>query len=193
MSVEGKGRVVLRFLVAFCEFCDPEVIVTLTDLGAPVGALLKENGQTVAVAESSAGGVISAALLAVPGASAYFKGGGVVYTGNSKQTLMAVSDAAMAEARASTETHAIHLARAARDRLGTDWGIGETGAAGPTGNRYGDAPGHVCIGVSGPVEKAITIETGKDGREENMWAFAKAALDLLNECAQVCAQESSHK
>ena len=158
--------------------------MNLADLGAPAGALLKERGQTIAVAESSAGGVIAAALLAVPGASAYFKGGGVVYTGDAKQTLMAVPDEAMAEARAATETHALHLARAARQRLGADWGIGETGAAGPTGNRYGDPPGHTCIAVSGPgqVEKAITLATGSDRREENMWAFASAALDLLAEC-----------
>ena len=151
-----------------------------------VGALLKAREETVAVAESSAGGVISAALLAVAGASAYFKGGGVVYTSEAKQTLMAVTDEAMADARAATETHALHLARAARDRLGADWGIGETGAAGPTGNRYGDAPGHTCIAVSGPREKAVTIETGDDGREQNMWAFATAALNLLEEC--ICSE-----
>ena len=156
--------------------------MSLAGLGAGAGTLLKERGQTVAVAESSAGGVISAALLAVPGASAYFKGGGVVYTGASKQTLVAVPDEAMEEARAATEPHAIHLARAARNRLGSDWGIGETGAAGPIGNRYGDQPGHTCIAVSGPVEKAITLATGSDRREENMWAFASAALDLLAEC-----------
>ena len=96
-------------------------------MGVEVGALLKEKGQTVAVAESSSGGIISAALLAVPGASAYFKGGGVCYTGDSKQILMAVSDAAMGEARAATKTHALHLARAARERLGADWGIGGDG------------------------------------------------------------------
>ena len=156
--------------------------MSLADLGAGAGALLKERGQTVAVAESSAGGVISGALLAVPGASAYFKGGGVVYTGASKQTLMAVPDEAMAEARAATETHALHLARAARKQLGADWGIGETGAAGPSGNRYGDSPGHTCIAVSGPIEKAVTLATGSDRREENMWAFASAALDLLAQC-----------
>ena len=156
--------------------------MSLVDLGAAAGALLKERGQTVAVAESSAGGVIAAALLAVPGASAYFNGGGVVYTRASKQTLTAVPDEAMAEARAATETHALHLARAARLRLGADWGLGETGAAGPSGNRYGDPPGHTCIAVSGPLEKALTLATGSDRREENMWAFASAALDLLVEC-----------
>ena len=158
--------------------------MNLTELGTMVGQLLKERSQTVAVAESSAGGVIAAALLSVPGASSYFKGGGVVYSGDAKRTLMAMPDEVMAEARASTETHALHLARAARDRLGSDWGIGETGAAGPTGNRYGDAPGHSCIGVCGPAERAITLETGIQDREANMWAFAEAALALLRECLE---------
>ena len=159
-------------------------MTSLEKIGARAGAALKASGQSVAVAESSAGGVISASLLAVAGASAYFKGGGVVYTGHSKKTLMAVSEEAMAEARAATEIHALHLARSARQRLGADWGIGETGAAGPTGNRYGDPPGHTCIGVSGSVEMAITLETGSQQREDNMAAFAAAALDLLTQCIE---------
>ena len=158
--------------------------MNLTELGAVVGQLLKDRGQTVAVAESSAGGVIAAALLAVPGASSYFMGGGVVYTGDAKQMLMAMSDEVMAAARASTEAHAVNLARSAIARLGSDWGVGETGAAGPTGNRYGDAPGHSCIAVCGPLERAITLETGDESREANMWAFAEAALTLLCECLQ---------
>jgi PncC family amidohydrolase len=148
-----------------------------------IGELLKRSGQTVAVAESSSGGVICAALLSVPGASAYFKGGAAVYTSQAKQILMKLSDEAMAEERAATETHAIHLARAAKDRLGSDWGIGETGAAGPTGNRYGDPPGHTCIGLVGPdVERATTLQTRQTDRGVNMEAFAQAALDLLAGC-----------
>jgi nicotinamide-nucleotide amidase len=153
------------------------------ELAAEVGAMLKEKGQTVAVAESSSGGLISAALLAVPGASAYFKGGGACYTGAAKQTLMGISDVDMERERASTETHALVLARSAAERLGADWGIGETGAAGPTGNRYGDAPGHCCVGVVGEGdEQAATIETGSESRPENMIKFAEAALKLLLEC-----------
>ena len=162
-------------------------MTSLTDIGAAAGAALKAAGQTVAVAESSAGGVICACLLAVPGASAYFKGGGVVYTSDSKKTLLAIDDGTLAAARAATEAHALLLARSARLRLGADWGLGETGASGPTGNRYGDAPGHACVGVvglgvSGPVEMAITIATGSTNREDNMWAFAAAAADLLVRC-----------
>jgi nicotinamide-nucleotide amidase len=156
----------------------------LASLASSVGALLKERGQTVAVAESSAGGLIAAALLALPGASAYFKGGGVVYTTASKQLLIGLSEAALAKARAATETHALHLARAAKQRLDADWGIGETGAAGPTGNRYGDPPGHSCIGVAGPVCRAVTLETGLTDRAENMAAFAAAALELLAICVE---------
>ena len=152
------------------------------ELAVEVGALLKEKGQTVAVAESSSGGLISAALLSVSGASAYFKGGGACYTGAAKQTLMGISDEDMAKERASTETHAIVLARAAADRLGADWGIGETGAAGPTGNRYGDAPGHCCVAVAGRSEKAVTIETGSENRPENMIVFTQTALQLLRDC-----------
>ncbi len=164
--------------------------VTMHDLltkAASAGELLRARGETVAVAESSAGGLICAALLTVPGASAYFKGGGVVYTGVSKQTLMGVSDEAMAEARAATEAHALHLARAAKARLSATWGIGETGAAGPTGNRYGDPPGHACVGVAGPVCRSATVRTGGADRAENMAAFAAAALDLLKACLQACA------
>jgi nicotinamide mononucleotide (NMN) deamidase PncC len=65
--------------------------------------------------------------------------------------------------------------------MGSDWAIGETGATGPTGNRYGDAPGHTCIAVVGAGETVITIETGKADREANMWAFTRAALDLLRD------------
>lgn len=149
-----------------------------------VGARLKERGQSVAVAESSAGGLIAAALLALPGASAYFKGGGVVYTGAAKQGLMGVTDAAMAEARAATEIHALRLAEAACARLDATWGIGETGAAGPSGNRYGDPPGHSCIAVVGPLARAITVRTGSADRLENMTAFALAALELLGSCLE---------
>jgi PncC family amidohydrolase len=153
----------------------------LLALAQDVGETLKGRGETVAVAESSSGGLIAAALLSVPGASAYFKGGGTVYTGDSKQILMGVTREAQAEVRAATEPHALALADAARSRLDADWGIGETGAAGPTGNRYGDAAGHCCVGVTGPGRKAVTVATGKTERFENMVAFAEAALETLKE------------
>jgi nicotinamide-nucleotide amidase len=155
----------------------------LLALGNEVGRLLVDRRQTIGVAESSAAGLISAALLAVPGASAYFIGGSVVYTRTSRTALLDIPESALEGIRASTEVYALLLARSVRTRLGTDWGIGETGATGPTGNRYGDAAGHACFGISGPSEVARTLETGSADRVANMYAFAEAALRLLLEVA----------
>lgn len=155
---------------------------SLSSMGASVGALLKQHEQTVAVAESSAAGLISAALVAIPGASAYYLGGTVIYTRVSQRELLRVPDDAMADIRASTEAYALLNARSVRQSLGTTWGLSETGASGPTGNRYGDAAGHACIAVAGPVERVLTVETGDSDREANMWTFTKAALDLLEQC-----------
>ena len=144
-----------------------------------IGARLTANGHKLAVAESAAGGLISAALLAVPGASAYYAGGGIIYTRDARRALLGLAGGDIT-LRAATEDYARLVAGAVRDRLGVTWGLGERGASGPTGNSYGDGPGHVCIAVSGPVEKAVTLETGLDDRRENMWRFAEAALELLD-------------
>src|SRR5438093_4364230 len=151
----------------------------LDSLAASLGALLKERKETIAVAESSAGGLICAALLAVPGASAYFLGGGVIYTQAARRALLRVPDESVKGIRSSTEAYALLKARTIRERLGATWGLAETGATGPTGNHYGDSAGHACLAVAGPVERAITLETGHGDREKNMWAFAKRALELL--------------
>lgn len=161
-----------------------EATKNLGDMAASVAALLKNARQTVAVAESSAGGLISAALLAVPGASAYFLGGGVIYTQAARRGLLRVGDDAVKGIRSSTEAYALVKARAIRELLGTTWGLSETGASGPTGNRYGDAAGHACIAVAGPVARVITVETGDADRERNMWAFTRAALALLEEAVR---------
>ncbi|MGX9966791.1 CinA family protein [Roseomonas sp. F4] len=147
--------------------------------GEAVGALLKARRETVAVAESSAGGLVSASLLAVPGASAYFLGGAVVYTATAREQLLGITAADMAGMRSSSEPYAMLLARTLRARFGTVWGIAETGASGPTGNRYGDAAGHSCLAVSGPVEAVATLETGHGDRAANMRAFGAALLDLF--------------
>ncbi len=157
---------------------------SIDDYARRIGASLKQRGETLAVAESSSGGLISAGLLAVPGASAYFMGGAVVYTRDAKTGLLNIPVATLEEFRSASEPHALILARAARDLLGTDWGIAETGASGPTGNRYGDAAGHVCIAVAGSTEIVKTIETGDSDRAANMRVFAAAALTLLDEALQ---------
>jgi PncC family amidohydrolase len=151
----------------------------LVAIAEKIAAELVARRQTVAVAESSTGGLISAALLAVPGASAYFLGGAVVYTREARRVLMDISDEAMKGLRASSEPYARLLAGQVRQRFAADWGLSETGATGPTGNRYGDAPGHSCLAVAGPAQAAMTIETGNSDRLANMQAFAAAALNLL--------------
>jgi nicotinamide-nucleotide amidase len=146
-----------------------------------VAQALKDRGETIAVAESSAGGLISAALLAVPGASAYFLGGAVVYTRQARRSLVAIPDAAMSGIRSASEPYALLLAGKVREQHGANWGLSETGAAGPTGNRYGDPAGHACIAVAGPSEKVLTVRTGSPDRQANMRAFAARALDTLLE------------
>ena len=153
----------------------------LLPLAAEVGDLLKQRRETIAVAESSAGGLVSAALLAVPGASAYFLGGGVIYTQAARTMLAGIHDAEMTGLRSSSEPYVQLLARTMHARLGATWGLAETGAAGPTGNRYGDPAGHTCIAVHGPVETVLTLRTGSDDRAENMRAFGLRTLEAMRD------------
>ena len=154
----------------------------LRELGLSVGELLKARKHTIAVSESSAGGLINAALVAVPGASAYYLGGAVVYTGVSRLKLLQIEKEQMKGIRSASEPYARLAAKHIRERLGATWGLAETGASGPAGNSYGDAPGHACIAVSGPLEAALTLETGSADREANMQEFARRALELLESC-----------
>ena len=154
----------------------------LSNIAATVAEIMKQRGDTIAVSESSCGGLINAALVAIPGASTYYLGGSIIYTRAAQEGLLSVPDEAMIGHRASTEYYATLNARTLREILGTTWVLSETGASGPTGNRYGDDAGHACIAVSGPVDRAITIETRDSDREGNMWAFAVAAFALLEEC-----------
>jgi nicotinamide-nucleotide amidase len=156
-------------------------VKTLLPLAETIAQRLIARRETIAIAESSTGGLIAAALLAVPGASAYFLGGAVVYTKSARAALLGIGDADMQSLRAATEAYSLLIARRVRERHGATWGLGETGATGPTGNRYGDPAGHTCIGVSGPAERAITLRTGSAERQANMDAFAKRALELLAE------------
>jgi len=154
---------------------------TLLPLAEEVAHLLKARRETIAVAESSAGGLLAAALLAVPGASAYFLGGAVVYTRQAREVLMQLPREAVAGMRSASEPYALLLARTARQRFSASWGLAETGAAGPTGNRYGDAAGHSCIAIAGAAEEALTLETASADRLANMRAFTAAALQLLQQ------------
>ena len=154
---------------------------SLLPLAETIARRLTTRGETIAIAESSTGGLISAALLAVPGASAYFLGGAVIYTAAARAALIDVSpdDMKALGLRPSTEPYAALLASRIRERHNATWGLGETGAAGPSGNRYGDKAGHTCIAITGPGERAVTIETGEAERQKNMRVFAQRALEML--------------
>jgi nicotinamide-nucleotide amidase len=151
----------------------------LIAIAEQIAAKLVAKKQTIAVAESSTGGLISASLLAVPGASAYFLGGAVVYTRDARRVLMDITDETMKGIRSASEPYAKLLAEQTRRRFATDWGLSETGATGPTGNRYGDAAGHSCMAVAGSTTSVITLETGSNDRAGNMQVFAATALKLL--------------
>ncbi|MEE2877856.1 MAG: CinA family protein [Pseudomonadota bacterium] len=158
---------------------------TLLPIAAEIGERLKARGQTVAISESSAGGLISAALLAQAGASAFYRGGGVIYTPQAFRGLMGLGRADIEGMRSSTEPYARVLARTIRGKLDADWGLCETGASGPSGNGYGDAAGHTCVALvgedeTGPLEISRTLETGLSDHEENMRRFAHEALELLH-------------
>ena len=153
----------------------------LLPIAERIAARLIERRETIGIAEGSAGGLISAALLAVPGASAYFVGGAVVYTGMARSALAGIGTDDMKGLRPASEPYAALLARHLRARLNTTWALAEAGAAGPAGNRYGDPAGHTCIAICGPSERAITLRTGSAERKANMRAFAARALELLAE------------
>lgn len=143
---------------------------------------LRERQETIAVAESSCGGLISASLLSVPGASAYFVGGAVTYTRVANRAFLGGTGEMPTGLQAETEDYALYVAHAAAAKLQTTWAIGESGAAGPSGSRYGDPAGHVWVAVTGTADSTRHLLTGSADRSANMVAFAVAALGLLNDC-----------
>ena len=162
----------------------------LIDLGNVAGGLLRERGETVGVAEGSAGGLVSAALLVVPGASVYYGGGAVVYTRAAIRAFMAGAVEPPPGLRGATEPFADWLARSVASRLETTWGVAEAGAAGPP-NPYGDPAGHVWLAVSGPASATRHLLTGVDDRAANMVLFAAAALELLIDSIRGSASPST--
>ena len=156
-------------------------LATLFALGGRIGDQLVARGETIAVAESSAGGLISAALLSRAGASAYYFGGAVLYTRRSRRLLTTLASDDTVGMRSSSPPYALLLARHQRTRFKASWGLAETGAAGPSGNTYGDPAGHSCLAVDGPVVRERLLRTGSNDRAANMLAFALAALQLLDE------------
>jgi PncC family amidohydrolase len=161
----------------------------LRDSAARVGAALRARGETIAVAEGACGGLVSAALVAVPGASEFFVAGAVLYTRPAFREILGDAGERLRGLRGASEAFSLEVARIARARFRASWAIGESGAAGPTGNRYGDAPGHAALAVAGPVELTLTVETGLADRPENMWRFAESALSLLERALAEAASE----
>ena len=157
----------------------------LSNLAGDVADVLKSRHQTIAVAESSTGGLISAALLAIPGASAYFMGGGVIYTAASRRELLGISDEVMRGLQPLSESYVGLCARTVREKLTTTWGLAELGATGPAGTRYGNPPGFSVLAIDGPATLQRRIETGSADREANMWAFTRAGLQLLRDALAV--------
>ncbi len=150
-------------------------------LADEIAALLIERGETVAVAESTTGGLISAALLRVAGASKYYAGGGVVYTLNSRTALTGVPAERYANYQGTTPEMITELAASMRERLGATWCIAEAGLAGPTPGRSGAPPGRTTIGVARPVSRTEVFETGMSDREANMIEFTTLGLRLLRD------------
>ncbi|MCU1375721.1 MAG: hypothetical protein JWO68_3007 [Actinomycetia bacterium] len=153
-------------------------------LAGTIAGLLRDRGETIGVAEGSCGGLVSAALLSVPGASAYYLGGAMIYNCAARAAFLGDAVERPPGLRGATEDFARYAAQSVRAQLGTTWGIGEGGATGPSGNPYGDPPGHAWLAVSGPVEVTRHLLTGSDDRLANMGAFTTALLTLLLEALQ---------
>ena len=146
-----------------------------------ISDVLKARGETIAVAESTTGGLISARLLSMPGASAYFLGGTIIYTRASRKVFLDASAEKLHGAKPLTKEMAMFFAEAVREKLGATWGIAELGIAGPTGSSYGIEAGNSVIAVSGPIEAAVRINTGHNDRVKNMEEFTDCACQLLRD------------
>jgi len=153
----------------------------LSDAAGRIGEILVSNEQSVCIAEGSCGGLMAASLVAVPGASRFFVAGAVLYTRPAFTEILGDEREALRGLRGATEPFSLTIAQIARRKFGSTWAIGESGATGPSGNRYGDAAGHAALAIAGPVEKTLLLETGIEDRRENMRRFALAALNLFEQ------------
>ena len=152
--------------------------MTLTHMAEEVAELLRRRGDTIVVAETSTGGLISSALLAVPGASTYYKGGSVLYTYESRKKLLGIKGQDVEGLAPMSETMVMAFAQKAQAQFASTWAIAELGIAGPTGVAYGEA-GSSVIGIAGPNPVSALLNTGSSEREDNMWLFTAHALTLL--------------
>jgi len=152
-----------------------------TNLVKKISAILTAAHEKLAVAESSAGGLVSACLLSVPGASSFFVGGSVLYSYQIRKQIVQMGKEEHRKYGGSTPELILDLALKFREKMGTDWVIGEGGAAGPSKSPYGHNAGYTALAVAGPINRTRTMETGKSDRIENMSEFATALLRFFLE------------
>jgi len=155
---------------------------SLLPLAEVAASLLKKRGETLAVSESSVGGLVSAALIAQPGASAFFLGSTVIYTREAGRILRDGAAINLKGLEPMTPEFVQVLADGFRHQMSSDWATSEMGASGPAGSPYGPKPGTACVAISGPISKGLLIETKSDDRVGNMRAFGQAQLKLLIAC-----------
>lgn len=148
-----------------------------------IADLLRRRGEKVAVADGATGGLVAASLLTVPGALDFFVGGGVVYSFRARDVLFDLPRDAYAGMRGASEDYALLQARAIRDNFGAQWGLAESGSVGGSNHPSGAPAGRSCAAVVGPdgFEFVRVTETGGDERIANMEAFARAALQTLED------------
>ncbi len=150
-------------------------------LANEIASLLTERAETVCVADGTTGGLVSAALLSVAGASRYFAGGGVLYTLNSRIQLAGADPKLFIDYRGTTAEMLAAVAEALRQRLDATWCIAESGLAGPTGGRSGAPPGRTTLAVAGPIQRTEVVDTGLADREANMVEFTTLTLRFLRD------------
>ena len=158
------------------------MIETFLPLAARIAERLKARGERIAVADGATGGLLSASLLAIPGATKFYQGGGVVYSRRGRDVLFGLPDEEFTGMRSATAEYASLQARAIRDRFGAHWGIAESGSAGGSVHPLGIASGLSCAAVVGPgIDVARVTQTDSDDRLANMATFTRRALELLDE------------
>ncbi|KAF2747002.1 hypothetical protein M011DRAFT_444800 [Sporormia fimetaria CBS 119925] len=155
----------------------------LRDIVGEVAALLKERGETVSVAETVAGGLISSTLLSVPGASGYYQGGLTLYTLPSRLAYAGWTDANLQNYTGPTPEIVVGMAEHTRKTLGSTYCVSESGTAGPTGGKTRNrTPGYVALAVVWEGGKMTReVETGSNDRKGNMVRFAEEGLRLLRD------------
>jgi len=148
-------------------------------LESVIGRLLTGRQETLAIAESCTGGLLSSRITDVPGSSGYFLGGAVCYTGQAKMFLVGVDPQLIQDHGEVSEEVAIELAKGARRRFGATWGIGVTGVAGPGGGSEAKPVGTVHLAVAGPKSIEHRKLFWPMPRPMFKWFASQSALDLL--------------